>query len=207
VLVKEGLPFAAAQIAAELVSRLDVFLILLLATFAVQGYYAAAVPAAGLLMIGPQAIALFAFNAGTRHLAAPSLGRLAVKVGALVGFQTLMAASLAVVIAPLMVLVYGQAFREAVPFALALLPASALNGCTVVAEGYFQGRGESNVGIRCRLCGALVMLLLVAALFSTWRELSIPLAAIGGQAVNAGWMLVALARRSGTLPIGTSATA
>ena len=70
-LVREGLPYAAAQMATDLVCRLDVFLILLLATYAVQGYYSAAVPAAGLLLIGPQAIAFFAFNAGpgiTFHL-------------------------------------------------------------------------------------------------------------------------------------------
>jgi enterobacterial common antigen flippase len=199
-LVKEGLPFAAGQMAAELVSRLDVFLILLLATFAVQGYYAAAVPAAGLLMIGPQAIALFAFNAGARRDAAPSKGRLAATVGALAAFQLLTAVSLAMVVAPLMVLVYGAAFRDAVPFALVLMPACALNGCTVVAEGYFQGRGEASVGIRSRLCGAVVMLILVAVLFPTWRELSIPMAAIGGQAINATGMLWALTRRCRTVP-------
>jgi Na+-driven multidrug efflux pump len=134
----------------------------------------------------------------------PPLGKLAATIGAVVAFQLVTAGCFAAILAPLLVLVYGQDFQGAVPFALALLPAYAFNGCAVVAEGYLQGRGQASVGVWCRLAGALVMLVCVALLFSRWRELSIPLAAIAGQAVNATGMLWALTRRSGAIVVGTA---
>jgi antigen flippase len=195
-LVKEGLPYALAMLASDLLNRLDVLLILWLATFSVQGYYAAAVPAVSLLVVAPNTMALFAFNAGARQDAAQRPGKLAATIGSVVGFQSLTAAAFAAVLAPLMVLVYGHDFGGAVPFALALLPASALTGCSVVAEGYLQGRGRSTVGVWCRLRGAVVMLACVWLFWGRWHELSIPLAAIAGQAVSAVWMLWAVVREA-----------
>ncbi len=195
-LIKEGLPYAAALVASDVLNRLDVFLILWLASFSVQGYYAAAVPAASLLVIAPNTMALFAFNAGARHDRSLGFSKLATVGGAVVGFQLIASLVFAVILGPLVAIVYGAAFRGTVPFAMALLPAFALNGCAMVAEGYLQGRGRATVGIRSRLFGALVMLIFVGLLWGTWREMSIPLAAIAGQAANASWIFWALVREA-----------
>ncbi|HEX3727665.1 MAG TPA: hypothetical protein VHV08_15530 [Pirellulales bacterium] len=191
-LVKEGLPYAVAQMAADLVNRLDVFLILWLASLSVQGYYAAAVPAASLLVIAPNTMALFAFNAGARHDNALRTARLAAVGSAVLAFQLFSGLAFAAILAPLVTIVYGPAFEGTVPFALALLPAFAVNGCAMVAEAYLQGRGRSTVGVPARLFGAVVMLLFVWCGWSTWHEMSIPLAAIAGQSANALWILAAL---------------
>ena len=116
--------------------------------------------------------------------------------GAVSGFQLVTALAFAVVLPPLLIFFYGQDFTEAVPFAYALLPVFALNGCTVVAEGYLQGRGRTSVGIWCRLGGALVMMIFVAATFHAWGPLSIPLGAVAGQSFNALCMLWALLREA-----------
>jgi O-antigen/teichoic acid export membrane protein len=197
-LIKEGVPNAIALAASDLLNRLDVFLILWLTPFSTQGFYAAAVPAASLLIVGPNTMALFAFNAGARQTGPLRPGALASTVAAVVAFQMVAGVAFAVVIGPLITLVYGEAFRGAVPFALALLPAAAVNGCAVVAEGYLQGRGRASIGVWCRLRGAVVMLAFVWLFQGTWGALSIPLAASVGQAVNALWVLWAVGREAVT---------
>ena len=205
-LLSEGLPYAAAVLAADLFDRLDVFLVLWLASFTVQGYYAAAVPAAHLLTVAPIALALFTFNAG----AARDVGRqptmrgvLAVST-AILAMQLTMAVTFALVLQPLIVLVYGEAFRSAYLFALALLPAYALNGCALVAEGYLRGRNKAVVGVWSRVAGAAIMIASVGLLYPRWRELSIPIAASIGHAASTLWIFVSLlfdVRLEGALPV------
>ncbi len=197
-LIKEGVPNAVALFASDLLNRLDVFLVVLLAPFAAQGLYAAAVPAASLLIVAPNTMALFAFNAGARQERPLRLGRLVRTVAGVTGFQVVSGLAFAAIIGPLLTLVYGEAFRGAVPFALALLPAQTLNGCALVAEGYLQGRGRPQIGVCCRLCGAAAMLAFVWLFLDRWGVLSIPLAASAGQAVNASCVLWAVANLTGS---------
>jgi O-antigen/teichoic acid export membrane protein len=192
-LVREGFPYVFSVVAADLFGRLDVFLMLWLASLTVQGYYAAAVPAANLLLVAPNALALFAFNAGAGTERPASLGRLARIGGGVLAFQVLSAAAFGLVLEPLLVLVYGEAFRGTAPLAWALLPAYALNGCALVADGFLRGRGRAGIGVWSRLSGAAVMGLAVWLLFDAWRELSIPLAASAGHAMNALWIVLAIA--------------
>jgi O-antigen/teichoic acid export membrane protein len=76
--------------------------------------------------------------------------------------------------------------------ALALLPAYAINGCSQVAEGYLRGRGRPSAGVWARVAGGLAMAVTVFALFSQWREMSVPIGASVGQAVAGLWILWAL---------------
>jgi len=200
VLLKEGFPYTFSVVAADLFGRLDVFLILWLTSLTVQGCYAAAVPAANLLIVAPNALALFAFNAGAAGGGPVRSRRVALAGLGVFGFQVLAAAAFAAVLPMLIVLVYGSEFRGAVPLAWALLPAYAMNGCALVADGYLRGRGKSGVGVWSRLSGAAVMGLAVWLLFGTWKELSIPLAASAGHAMNALWLAgaVLMDRRHGS---------
>ena len=196
-LIREGVPNAVALFASDLLNRLDVFLVVLLAPFATQGLYAAAVPAASLLIVAPNTMALFAFNSGARQEHSMRLSRLAGTVAAVTGFQLVCGLAFAVIIEPLLTLVYGEPFRGAVMFALALIPAQALDGCALVAEGYLQGRGKPQIGVWCRLCGAAVMLAFVWLFWERWGAIAIPIAASVAQAVNAScvlWAVVSQAR-------------
>ena len=64
-LLKEGGPYLLSGAVCDLYGRLDAFLFLWLASFAAQGLYAAAAPAASLLTVAPDALALFSFRAAS----------------------------------------------------------------------------------------------------------------------------------------------
>jgi O-antigen/teichoic acid export membrane protein len=189
-LVREGLPYAAALAVSDLFNRLDMLMILWLAELTVQGYYAAAVPAANLLIVAPNALSIFSFNAGAkRECSLSAMCRVAAGVAAL---QAISAIGFALMLKPLMMLVYGARFEGAVPLALALLPAYAINGGSQVAEGYLRGRGKPSAGVWARVAGGAAMIVAAFALYSQWRELSIPIGASVGQAVAGLWILWAL---------------
>lgn len=183
-ILRRGRPYAVAVLASDLFDRIDIFLFLWLTSFAAQGCYAAAVPAANLLLVMPLAVSLFAFNAGAHRQGSLSLGRL-VKAGSVIlGVQLLAAVAFAVVLEPLMMLVFGESFRGAVPLAMALLPAYAIAGCGRVAESYLQGRNKAMVAVYSRLAGAATLFVFVFLFFDRWAELSIPLGALAGHLVS-----------------------
>lgn len=205
---REGWPFALSVAVADLFSRMDVLLLVWLATFKVQGYYATAVAAAGMLLVTPTAIALFSFNAGARHSAAQRKPRLLAIATAVLLLQAGTTVAFAAVLPYLMTLVFGAEFAAATPLALALLPAHGLGGCAVVAEGYLRGAGRSGAGVWARLLGIAVMLTFVAVGYGRWQEFSVPYGFAAGQAACALAMLTAILRDrnsqhvSCSLPIG-----
>ncbi len=108
-----------------------------------------------------------------------------------------MAGALIVIIGPLILLVYGERFAGAIPFALALVPASAAAGFAKVAEGHLRGRGQVQVGIWARLLAAALMIGVVWLSFEWLQEMAIPLAASlahGFVALALGWFVLADAR-------------
>ena len=145
-ILERGRPYAAAVLAADLFERIDVFLFIWLASFTAQGYYAAAVPSANLLLVVPIAISLFAFRAGADRNKALTPKRLLWTSGAVLLVQILSAVAYAAVLKPLVLLVFGDSFGGAVPLTLALLPAYALAGCGRVAESYLQGPQPGALG-------------------------------------------------------------
>lgn len=179
-LIAEGLPFAPGIIVGNLFSRIDVFLILWLASLTVQGLYAAAVPAAWLLTVAAAALELFAFNAGARSDNGISSKRLARLAASIVALQLAMFIGFSLVLEPLMLFVYGPRFLDAIPLTRALLPAYALRGCTMVADGYLSGRGKAAISVWSRAVGATVLFSLVAIGFRRWGPISIPWATVAG---------------------------
>ena len=113
-----------------------------LGSFTIQGYYAAAVASASLLVIAPNALAIFTFNLGARAEAKYGLKHFIWAGSGLCALQIAAAVMLALVLHPLITLVYGVAFAGAVPLALALVPAQAINGFAGVVDGYLRGRGK-----------------------------------------------------------------
>ena len=166
-LIKEGLPYAAALVASDVLNRLDVFLILWLASFSVQGYYAAAVPAASLLVIAPNTMALFAFNAGARHDRSLELSKLATVGGAVVGFSTYRQPGVRRHSGATCGDRLRRVFRGTVPFAMALLPAFASMAARWWRRAICKGEaGRPSASARGYLA-ALVMLIFVGLLWGT----------------------------------------
>jgi antigen flippase len=191
-LLWKGRSYAGAIFATDLFGRLDMLLMLWMASFTNQGYYAAAVPAVSALMVAPHTLHLFAFNAGADRTKTLSWRRLAQAAALICGFQAVSALFMAVAIGPLMLLVFGDDFCGAIPFALMLLPAYAVGGVAYFAEGYLQGRGKATVGVYARVAGAVALVVTALALYAWLSEMSIPVAAIAGNAVSAVVIAVAV---------------
>jgi len=191
-LLREGMPYALAKGVSDVLNRLDGLLILLLASFTIQGYYAAAVPAAAMLSVAPAALTIFAFNAAAKGRDRASVGRL-VGAGLLsIALQGLSAIALALALPTLILLVFGQDFAGAIPFALALVPAKAVAGLGQIAEGYLRGRNQPHIEFRARLAGGVILLITAAVAWPWLREFSIPLAALTGHAFPTLVMAVAI---------------
>jgi antigen flippase len=185
VLVKEGLPYWLSGAVCDLYTRLDQFLFLWMGSFMAQGQYAAAVPAAGMMLVGADAIALFSFNAGSRNQELTTRRQLLHRGALIAVFQAVVAACFASVVGPLIILFYGNEFVGAVPFALALIPGQAIHGFARVVEGHLRGRGKVGVGIWARLAAAALMIATVQLSFDRFNVLSIPLAASLGNGLVA----------------------
>jgi enterobacterial common antigen flippase len=206
-ILQRGKPYALAVLVSDLCDRLDIFLFLWLTSFTAQGYYAAAVPAANLLLIVPIALSVFAFNAGARRERRSSPAKVWKTSLAILGIQILAAVAFAVVLEPLMVLVFGEAFRGAVPLTLALLPAYTIAGCGRIAEAFLHGRNKAIVGVYARLAGAAAMCVFIYFAFDRWKEMSIPLGSLVGHVVSVTLILTTMlmdARRD-TIPPATVA--
>ena len=184
VLIKEGLPYASAYFAAQLLGRLDTLLMLWFMTFAAQGYYAVALAAAGLMHVVPNALALFAFNAGAKQQGPQSGKMLRNGLLAVLGIQILTAAAFAVILGPLLIFLFGSKFENSLPMTLALLPGLAIDGIGTVAEGYLRGRGRPLSTLRPRILSAAVLVLTAYLLSGYWHDLAIPLAASIAHAVS-----------------------
>ena len=193
-LIKEGYPFLGAVMASDLFSRFDMFLVLWLASLTDQGYFAAAVAAANLLVVAPNALALFTFNAGAKLERQVTLRGVFTAATALVTLQLVTALAFAAVLPTLIAIVFGSSFSAAIPFALALLPAYAVKGCACVAEGYLRGRNRASVGIWSRILGATVIIAVVAMFFGTWQVMCIPWAVLAGQVTSAAWIFSSVIR-------------
>lgn len=183
-IIQKGRPYALAVLVSDLCDRLDIFLFLWLTSFTAQGYYAAAVPAANLLLIVPIALQAFAFNRGARRVQQSAPASLCKMAALIFGIQVVATVSFAVVLEPLMVFVFGEPFREAVPLTLALLPAYAVSGCGRIAEAYLQGRNKAIVGVYARVAGAVTMCVFIYLTFAKRQELSIPFGSLAGHIVS-----------------------
>ena len=191
-LLREGRPYAISMLATELFERLDVLLIVALASVTESGYYWVAVPAASLLIVAPNALGIFTFNVGANRQARVTI-RQAVKWMALTAaFQLFAALAFAAIIGYLIVAVYGTDYEPAIVFALWLIPVGAIKGFLQAADSYLKGRGKPLIGVWARTVSMVVMLAVVAATFSSLGLISVPMAACVGQVISLLVIIVAI---------------
>ncbi|NLS97174.1 MAG: oligosaccharide flippase family protein [Planctomycetaceae bacterium] len=184
-LIREGAPFAVSVVASNLFNRLDTLLVIWFASLTTQGYYAAALAAVNLLLVAPNALALFSFNWGVKQRDMPHLAMLVSRGAAVVLLQTITALAFAAALPTLMILVFGKDFRGAIALGMALLPAMAIAGLSQVAEGYLRGRNRAIVGVWARVFGAVVLVSSALLLKAGWGTFAIPIAATAGNAACA----------------------
>ena len=182
-LLRDGWPYAISMFATELFERMDIILILALASVQESGFYFVAVPAAALLTIAPNSLAVFAFNAGAAQKAISFRKALAVITATFV-FQVVSLIILSWIIPILIVAFYGEPFRPAIDFVWYLLPAFAMKGFLQAVDGYLKGSGKPIIGVWARFLSIFVMLGFVYLFYGQMGLISIPVAACIGQAVS-----------------------
>ncbi len=148
-----------AWLANEALERLDVLILLLVATRETMGFYAAAVPMAAAMIIIPNSLGLYVFNRGARSEEIPT-PRTAWKfiLGAL-GIQLVVGLVFGLTLPYFVHILYGKDFSETVVFAWLLLPAGAFKGLLQAADSYVRARGKPMLGIRARLMCIPILLL------------------------------------------------
>jgi O-antigen/teichoic acid export membrane protein len=185
-LLREGRPYAVSAIVGDVFARLDQLLILWMASYVVQGNYMAAVPATGILLAAPDALAMFAFNRGAREHGKLGRKELLFGVLAVLLFQFACGAALYLAMAPLILFVFGSKFAGAIPLALALLPAQVFLGVAVVVDAYLRGAGRATIGIWARCAGAVVMVASASLpMMTAAGSRTVPFAAIAGHGLVA----------------------
>jgi len=189
-LLKNGRFYALSMLASELFEKLDMFLIVAIASVTESGYYFVAVPAAQLLIVAPNALGVFTFNAGADKDHRISVKKVIGVMTATAVLQVFSALVLSLIIPFLIIQFYQAPFAPAIPFALWLLPACAIKGYLQAVDGYLKGRDKPMVGVRARFLSIFVMLGFVAAVYTgvisgpEQKLLSIPIAACIGQALS-----------------------
>ncbi|MFK7766670.1 MAG: lipopolysaccharide biosynthesis protein [Mariniblastus sp.] len=199
-LLKNGRFYALSMLASEMFERLDIFLIVAIASVESSGFYFVAVPAAQLLTVAPNALGVFTFNAGADKECIPSIRKvLTVMLGTTV-LQVVSAIVLAVLIPFLIVTLFEDRYEPAILFALWLLPACAIKGYLQTVDGYLKGRDKPMVGVWARFLSIFVMLGFVGLVYGNviagpeQQLLCIPIAAGLGQAVSMVIISVAVIR-------------
>jgi len=187
-LLKQGRFYALSVLASEVFERLDVFLIVAIATVQESGYYFVAVPAAQMLIVAPNALGVFTFNAGADKTRTVSVKKALGVMGSIAGVQILSALFFALILPFLITRLYGATFAPAIPFALWLLPACALKGYLQAVDGYLKGRDKPMIGVWSRFLSIFVVLAFVALAYAEVipfevKLLSIPIGACIGQAL------------------------
>ena len=196
--MKEGSPYFLSSAVCDLYQRLDLFLVLWMGSFAVQGLYAAAVPAASMLQVGATALALFSFNSGSRqelqrvtpaafkrrhHAGCVSVShRIAVRAGDRAIDRSILRRTIC--------------RRGAVCFGFD--PGARHQRLCASSRGWIRRAWQRAVGIMARIAGTVVMVMTVLLLFGRVREISIPIAATlanGLVAVSLTWYAFVFALR------------
>ena len=189
-LLKQGRFYALSMLASEMFERLDVFLVVAIATVVESGYYFVAVPAAQLLTVAPNALAVFTFNAGADANRKVTLKTVLSVMGATILLQVVSAFVLALLVPILILTFFDKPYEPAIPFALWLLPAYAIKGYLQAVDGYLKGRDRPMVGVYARLISIFAMLGFVVAVYSGWiggfeqKLFCIPVAALIGQTIS-----------------------
>ena len=182
-LLRKGGPYALSMFASELFERLDILLILALASVQDSGFYFVALPAAALLTIAPNSLSVFTFNAGADKRKVSMKSALSI-LGLMTLFQIVSVAVLCFLIPYMIVWFYGEPFRPSIQFVWFLLPAFAMKGLLQALDGYLKGCGKPIIGVWARVVSIFAMLAVVLFCFERFELLSVPLAACVGQAIS-----------------------
>jgi O-antigen/teichoic acid export membrane protein len=186
-LFDEAKPYALSMLVAELFERLDMWLVLWLAPIVLQGYYAMMVPVVYPLIVIPNTLGIYLFNAGAKAVSRMSVRVFLRTLLALIVVQGVMLIGFWIVLKPFMGL-YGPEFYSAIPIALWLAPASAIKGIVQGLESFLRGLGRPKSAILCRIVAASILVAMSLILFKSYSVQAVAMASLASQVVCFVWI-------------------
>ena len=193
-LLVEGRPYAFSMFATELFERLDVLLIVLFAAVETSGHYFVAVPAASLLTVIPNALGVFTFNAGASPDKKFSARQAILFLSGTAFVQVLSTIVFCLIVPFLIIFMFTEAYRESIPFVIALAPACAIKGYLQTVDGFLKGRGKPMLGVHSRLISIVGMIVFFVLTYPKFDLISIPLSACFGQGISMILLSIAAVR-------------
>lgn len=173
-----------AWLSAELLERIDMVLVLLIATDQpTLGFYAAAVPIASVMIILPNTAGLYAFNHGASRSQSLTKGDVWRIFGIGLSLQVLIAGALAALLPVIVPLLYGSSFERTIAFAWALLPAGIFRGLLQTCDSYLRARQRPTAGIKARAIAVSILLLCCWFSVGSLGAMAVPLSLSLAQAV------------------------
>ena len=176
-------PYGLSMLATDLFERLDLLLVLWLASDVQQGFYAAMVPAVYPLTVIPNTLGVFLFNAGADENRRLTVGGVHRVLGLSIAGQAVMTAVFMALIGWAVTLIYGEDYRPAVVFALWLAPASAIRGILQGLDGYLKGRGRPLACVGARVVGMISLGICVAVLYPIHGVVAVAMSVLVSQTI------------------------
>jgi O-antigen/teichoic acid export membrane protein len=189
-LLRQGRSFGVSVLANELFERVDLLLIILLATLDQAGQYFVTIPIATLMVLLPNTVSLFAFNWGAQRTAVFSPQQIFGVTIALLLFQVLSCLVLLAILPWLIHTFYGADFDLAISFSQWLLPIAIIRGLVQIVDAYAKGCGIVSWTIGARIASLMLALLVISLTYPAWQLFSIPLGMAAGQLLSLlviGW--------------------
>lgn len=187
-LLRQARPYALSTFATDLFERLDLLLVLWIASLQEQGYYAAMVPAVYPLTVIPNTLGMFLFNAGADKTKRLTVGDVHRILASSLAVQTACTLAFMLVIGTLVRWLYGEAFSPAVRYALWLAPVAAIKGILQGLDSYVKGRGKPLVAVRCRIVAMALMLAVTLAISPQHGAVAVAMAALAAQVLCLVWL-------------------
>lgn len=197
-LIREGFPDGMLGLAKDLYDRFAILLVIWFVSLQGQGLYLTALPVATLLLVAPNAFELFAFRASADPERRLTLSACLRSSALIVLVQVVILMALQLILAPLILILFGPEFEGSIEIARVMVVAMAFSGMTIVGEGYLRGRKLARFGVWTRVAAVLVMLLFAVSLTSLTPIMRIAFATLAGHVVNAcliGWLVTRDVRR------------
>lgn len=182
-----------AWLSAELLERIDMVLVLLIATDQqTLGFYAAAVPIASVMIILPNTAGLYAFNRGTSSKQTLTVAEVWRMVSLGLGLQFLTAGMLAALLPWIVPILFGKSFEPTIAFAWALLPAGVFRGLIQTCDSYLRARQRPMAGVKARAVAVPILLLFCWFAVKPLGAMAVPLGLSLAQAICFAIMLRAV---------------
>jgi O-antigen/teichoic acid export membrane protein len=190
-LIRQGLPFGAANLISPFLQSADRALVLYLIGTTQLGIYAVAQTASSVLNSLASSAGAVSFGIAAQELEGGAFERVARMFRFTLWIWLILGIALATTIPVLLPLIYGSQFASAIWPAIILIPGAAFAGQSSILEESMRAQGRAFIGLEARIMGMAAFLLLGWLLGASHGVLGVTLAFVVAQAIALVVMMTA----------------